>query len=145
MRVYRWLLRLLPRDRRERFGDEMAIVFAEQTKATGRARGNIGVARLWMKEIAGLVGVLLARSMPRPPSGGRWSTDLRWAWRGVRARGWRAIFIVMLLAVAMAANTVVFSAADAFVFNRAPFPDAAHLAVIERTDLREPTDYLSAD
>jgi predicted permease len=57
--------------------------------------------------------------------------ELRWAWRGVLARGWRAIVIVLLFAVALAANAVVFSAADAFVFNIAPYHQPDRLAVIE--------------
>jgi predicted permease len=60
-------------------------------------------------------------------------TDLRWAWRGVRARRLKSLAHVLLVALAVGASAVVFSAADAFVFNRAPYPHAARLVVFERS------------
>lgn len=58
------------------------------------------------------------------------SSELRWAWRGVRARGWRAAFVVALLAVALASNAAMFSVADSLLFNTLPFPDSARLVSI---------------
>jgi predicted permease len=137
-RLYRAILRLLPRDRRDRFGDQMALVFADQRRAATRAEAPV----LWMKEITGVmrfslrefVTRLRAWSTARRPAP-RWNpaAELRWAWRGIRLRGWRALFITSMLAVALAANAVVFAAADAFVFRSAPYADAGRLAVIERT------------
>jgi predicted permease len=49
---------------------------------------------------------------------------LSWAWRGFRSRGWRGVFIIAILAIAMGADAVVFSSADSFVFHRLPYPDA---------------------
>jgi predicted permease len=51
-------------------------------------------------------------------------SEWRSAWNGVRARGWSAVFVASLLGVALAANAVMFSAADSLVFRRDPFPDA---------------------
>lgn len=59
-------------------------------------------------------------------------TGVRSAWQGVRSRGWRAVLEVVLLAVALAANTVVFSAADAYMFRRVPYPTARHLIEFDR-------------
>ncbi|HKW02363.1 MAG TPA: FtsX-like permease family protein [Vicinamibacterales bacterium] len=59
-------------------------------------------------------------------------TELRGAWHGVRSRGWRAGLEVALLAVALAANTIVFSAADAYVFRRVPYPAAARLIELDK-------------
>ena len=136
--MYRYLLRLLTPRRRQRFGDEMSAVFAEQHRRTGSA----GRVRLWLKEVIGMAKFALRDRWTRPTlsasaishvgSGGRMRAQLRWAWRGVRSRGWRAVFIVLLLGIAVTANTVVFSAADAFVFARAPYPHASRLVVIER-------------
>lgn len=53
--------------------------------------------------------------------------DLRRAGRGLRARRWRGVFVVVLLGVALAANTVVFSATDSFVLHRLPYPNASRL------------------
>lgn len=63
--------------------------------------------------------------------------DLRWAARGVRARGWTAVLSVLLLATAMAASTLVFSSADALLFNRVPYPKAEELVTV-RTAVRPP-------
>jgi predicted permease len=57
--------------------------------------------------------------------------ELKWAWRGVRRRGWTAAFQIGLLALALAANAVVFSATDAFVFRRVPYPNADRLVVLQ--------------
>jgi predicted permease len=155
--LYRVLLRLLPRTRRDRFGDEMAVVFDDQRQAARHDTAGLGAPLLWMKEATGMARFSLhewvTRMRARAGSGrgsrmgrgGRFSTELRWAWRGVRARGWRAVFIVLLLAVAMAANTVVFSAADAFVFNRAPYWQPDRLAVIEKHSTFGVNDYQFPD
>lgn len=60
--------------------------------------------------------------------------ELRWAWRNVRARGWRAGLTVALLAVALAANVLVFSVADSIVFHRLPYRDAERLIEIQQRD-----------
>ncbi len=59
--------------------------------------------------------------------GDRLWCDLRRAGRGLRARRWRGVFVVVLLGVALAANTVVFSATDSFVLHRLPYPNASRL------------------
>jgi len=61
-------------------------------------------------------------------------TDGRWAWRNLRARGWRASVAIILLAVALAANAIVFSVADSVVFHRIPYPEADRLVEIQRLD-----------
>src|SRR5688500_5564778 len=35
--------------------------------------------------------------------------EIGWAWRNLRARGWRSVLTIGLLALALAANTIVFS------------------------------------
>ena len=130
------LLRLLPRHRRERYGDEMRGVHAA-LGADARRAGMRAAAVLLMKEIGGVMRFALRERLGRlrdwQPSGG-WHPfrELHWAWRGVRARGWRAAFVVALFGVVLAANTVVFSAADAFVFRTVPYPDGDRLAEIQR-------------
>src|SRR5258708_6046077 len=52
------------------------------------------------------------------------------AWRNVKSRGWRAGLTIALLALALAANTVVFSAADSFVLHRVPYADPDRLVEI---------------
>ena len=70
-------------------------------------------------------------------------SELRAAWRGIRARRWRAPLIVGLLGVSLGAAVVVFSAADSFVFGRVPYPNVDRLIVLQRTSAFSGTsDYL---
>jgi len=66
----------------------------------------------------------------------RWRTEFRWALRNLRARGWRAPLAAALLAVALAANSLVFSTADSLVFHRVPYRDAGGLVEIQQRDPR---------
>jgi putative ABC transport system permease protein len=66
----------------------------------------------------------------------RWGTEFKWALRNLRARGWRAPLAAALLAVALAANSLVFSAADSLVFHRVPYRDAERLVEIQQRDPR---------
>src|SRR6188474_1840528 len=66
----------------------------------------------------------------------RWESEFRWALRNLRARGWRAPLAAALLAVALAANSLVFSTADSLVFHRVPYRDAGRLVEIQQRDPR---------
>jgi predicted permease len=75
----------------------------------------------------------------------RLRSDLRWAWRGIRRRKLAGVAQVLLVALAVGASAVVFSATDAFLFNRAPYPNADRLVVFERSTPVGITNYLSFD
>ena len=139
------LLRLLPGNRRRHFGDEMRDVHSALASDARRHGGLAGGLVLLMRELGGVtrfaVRERLARFKDWQPSGG-WhpQRELQWAWRGVRARGRRAALETGLLAVALAACTIVFSAADALLVRRVPFPDAdrlVNLGSISPAALRE--------
>jgi predicted permease len=95
-------------------------------------------ARHWYRRQA-LTSVWPA--MTRLPPGLSLATEVRWAWRGVRARGWRAAFIVLLFGVALAANAIVFAAADAFVFRPVPYAQPDRLAIVENVR-RTPSEFI---
>lgn len=61
---------------------------------------------------------------------------IQWAWRNVRARGWRSALTIVLLALPLAANTIVFSVADSLVFRRVAYPDADRLITFETRDAK---------
>jgi predicted permease len=136
-RVHRLLLRLLPAHRRAQYGAEMTSVFADLCAVARREKGHLAVAALWVKEIAGVlkfavrewIGPGAADPSPRlsPPYVG---TELRWAWRGLRVRGWRAVFIVLLLGVTLGASAVVFAVVDSLVFRPQPYPDVDRLVML---------------
>ena len=121
--MYRLLLLLLPRDRRAAYGADMNEVFVALCARAKRERGWVGVVATWMKETLGMLKFAL-RSRLNPAWLG---PELRWAWRGLRSRGWTVAFSIGLLAVALAANAIVFSVADALMFRRTPYPDADRL------------------
>ncbi len=145
--MYRLLLRLLPRHRRAQYGDEMEKAFASSTRMAS-SRGLLAVLRMWLREFAGLLRFACRERLTGlSPSGGRFGTELRWAWRGVRARGWRAVFVVGLFAVVLAANAVVFAAADTFVFRTVPYAEPEQLVVFQRAGsaFTGPSDYTNRD
>jgi putative ABC transport system permease protein len=125
--TYRLLLLLLPRRRRVMHGAEMQDVFAKAMHASSARGGRWSAVRLWIREVIGMTGFALRERFGRlRPSG---FNELRWAWRGVRARGWRAAFIIGLFGVALAANAVVFAAADTFVFRTVPYDRPDQLVI----------------
>ena len=63
-------------------------------------------------------------------------TDLRWAWRNLRSRGWRPALAIGLLAVALAANTLMFAVADSLVFHRAAYGEPDRLVEFQDRDAR---------
>jgi putative ABC transport system permease protein len=60
--------------------------------------------------------------------------EIRWAWRNITARRWRAALTIGLLALALAATTIVFSAADSLVFRRVAYPAADRLITFDTRD-----------
>ncbi len=148
--MYRLLLRLLPRHRRAQYGDEMEAVFAANTREVMTQGGRTAVLRVWMRELGGLMRFAWRERLGITGNGSGVVRDLRWAWRGVRGRGWTGALSIGLLGLAMAAATLVFASADALIFNRTPYPDADRLVGFPRgvggitfTRLREQQDVLS--
>lgn len=63
-------------------------------------------------------------------------SEIRWAWRNIVARRWRAVLTVGVLALALAATTIVFSAADSLVFRRVAYPSADRLVTFDTRDAK---------
>jgi predicted permease len=145
--MYRLLLLLLPRHRRLAYGDEMRDVFRAALLASSARGGRWAAMWLWVREVIGLVRFAMTDRFGSgsPLGGGPIARDLQWVWRGIRMRGWRTVFIVALFGVALAANAIVFSAADAFVFRTVPYDHPGQLVVFERPGFSGPTDYTSRD
>lgn len=136
MTFHRLLLRLLPRHRRERYGDELSQVFARQLEDVPRSgwRRHATRLRLWLRECGGVIAFALRDRLHLFRAGSphrRGPVEVRWAWRNLRGRGWRALLIVALLGVAMSANALVFAVADSLVFHRVPFPAADRIVEIK--------------
>jgi predicted permease len=108
-RVYRWLLRLYPRDFRDEYGEEMSLLV--------RARTAEGPVKLWWQVLGDLV-------FHAPKE--HWSTlkqDLRYAVRTLRRAPTLAATVIATLALGIGANSVIFSAVDAVLLRDAPVSD----------------------
>jgi predicted permease len=110
----------------------MARAFQDLQIEERRRHGSFGVVLLWMRELIGLAQFALRERVMA-----LWiATEMRWAWRGIRARGWTAVLAISLVALAISANALVFSAADSLVFHRMPLPNAGRLVEIGRSSGR---------
>ncbi|MGE3188794.1 MAG: ADOP family duplicated permease [Vicinamibacterales bacterium] len=118
-------LRLLPRDVRDEFADEMAAVFHADLRDYPDAAGRAAVWTRTLASIAWLAVTLQA---------GRLRTDVRDAWRAIAARPAPAATVVGILALAFGPLLVVFVLADAVVIRPLPFPDADRLVSVGVTN-----------
>ena len=97
--MYRLLLLLLPRHRRLTYGDEMRDVFQTAMQASSAKGGRWAAVRLWLREVMGMVKFAMRDRFgsASPFGGGPLVRDLRWAWRGIRLRGWRCIRCINMM------------------------------------------------
>jgi putative ABC transport system permease protein len=121
-RLYRLLLRLYPAEFQEEYGREMLQVFRDRAKHEPRAR-------VWLD----LVGDLVVTA-PR-----EWTdallTDLRYALRTIRRTPAFSLAVLLTVALAIAANTAMFSVVNAVLLRSLPFGDTSRLAQIaEKND-----------
>ncbi|HET9371040.1 MAG TPA: ABC transporter permease, partial [Vicinamibacterales bacterium] len=128
----RWLLgRLLhPEDR------EPAIADLDEEFESRAVRDGVRSARAWYRlQVRRSWWPAFVRRFGRRMQMPSLASDLRWAWRGLRSRGAAALLPVLLVALAVAAATIVFAAADAFVLRPAPYPNADRLVVFQRDSI----------
>lgn len=140
--LYRWLLRLCPADLRREFGDEMAAIFLQSLH---RARG-IGKARVWARALSDVIRHGLGARQDswqkfRKTSAyveselvGWWMDtlryDLRHAIRAMSRQPATSLIIVVTLALAIGANTAVFSAVHTVLIRPLPYPQPESLVML---------------
>ncbi len=82
-------------------------------------------------------------AVTRSRFGAQLLSELHWAWRRVRGRRTASLFQAGLLGVTLAACALAFSAADAFVFRSASYPNADRLVIPQKaTPGQGITDYI---
>ena len=124
-RALRWLLRLYPRDYRERYAQEMAA-FHEQE----RRGGNAGLA-FWGRVVIDHVGAA-ALVRWRMAAGGAWRLrdDLVASLRALRHAPSFTLFAVTTLALGIGATTAAFSVLDRVVLRPLPYPGSERMAQV---------------
>jgi putative ABC transport system permease protein len=121
LRVYRLLLKLYPASFREDYHAPLQQQFREEL---GEVTGRRALARLWARtlwDFALSMPVQLAREVGQ---------DSRHALRLWRQRPAHTLFAIAVLAIAIGANTGVFSVLNAVLLRSLPFTEPDRLAVL---------------
>lgn len=132
----RTILRLFPRDFRERFGEDITHHFSVRTQDLRAREGWGGVVRFWVKGTTDLFAAAMAerreeRSMQSGQmDGGIWSDlgqDIRYAFRTLRRTPGFTIVAFLTLAISIGATTAMFTVMHAAMGQALPFPDPTEL------------------
>ena len=134
-RIYRLLLRLLPRALGERFGADMSAVFAHRLHG---ARSATERAKIWTLGIADILLHALLDRVPRtlPPGkrGGDGSfletLNLRWAFRSLLRSRSHSLIAILTLTLGIGSATATFSLVDTILLKGMPFRDPDRLVVL---------------
>jgi putative ABC transport system permease protein len=121
LKLYHLLLHLYPAAFREEYAQAMEEEFRDEL---AESRSGFAIAWLWVRllyDLAVSVPVQLAIEIAQ---------DTRHALRLGARRPWHTGFAVAMLAVAIGANTGVFSVVDALLLRSLPFRDTGRLAVL---------------
>ena len=143
MKFAEQLLSVVVRDgeHRESIMGDLREEYARQARRLGAVRAT----RWHLRQSAGIamrygMARLLRRKPPvrwiaianDEPSSNRWigSRDVLYAWRAIRQRAGLAAVVVMTLAVALAANSTIYSMSDAIMLRPYRFPGIDRLLVV---------------
>ncbi len=132
MRVYRWLLRLFPREFRDTFGADMEALLREQLRAAGVSRRRR--ARVWVGGVLDVVTQGWAEQRRRRAAGSRRAgaliQDARLAVRSLRRTPGFAAVSLLTLMLGTGATAAVFSVVNALLLRPLPFPQPGRLVAV---------------
>jgi len=157
-RAYRLLLRLYPREFRERFGGDMTDFFHDR-RIAARQQGTLGVARVWASAVADVFRVsALERAgttarhlravrdarhhtIHRAPDDARdedlmatLMADIRYALRGMITKPAFSCIVLATLALGIGANVAIFSVVNGVLLRPLPYPNANRVVQIEHVE-----------
>jgi putative ABC transport system permease protein len=124
---FRTLLRLLPAEFRGDFGREMEQVFVEQREKAEREGGKMGVWRLWWETAKGIFTTAPREhfSMLRQ--------DSTFALRMMRKNFGFTVTAIIVLGLAIGANTAIFSVVNAVLLKPLPYQHGERLLMMRQT------------
>src|SRR5438270_4334766 len=109
-RLYRALLRLYPAEFRGEYGREMTQIFRDRATREPAARVWLDIARDLLVTVPREQGHVLLN-------------DLRYAVRTIRRTPAFSLSVMLTVAIAIAANTAMFSVVDAVLLRPLPFAE----------------------
>jgi predicted permease len=121
-RLYRRLVKLYPAGFRESYSGPLEQQFREDY---AEARGSAARAALWLRTLADF-----ARSMPAQAAH-ELAQDSRYAFRTWRRHPLHTTFAIAVLAIAIGANTGIFSVLNAVLLRSLPFHEPERLARLQ--------------
>ena len=146
MRLLRFVLFAYPPSFRRRHGEDLIRVLEDDLRAARRERRNLAGLRAFLEAGADVVKSApslwieaLLHALANAPQAGEEPTragaggiagDLRYAWRGLRRQPGFALSAVATLALAIGANTALFTVADRVLLRPLPYADADRLVTI---------------
>jgi len=140
-RVYRALVRLVPGRLRARHACEMETLFLD-TLREAYARGGNAVGWVWVRAVADVLRAAVRERLRRRPVNDRLfperrtsmlGSDLRYAVRSLVRQRLSTALVVTMLAVAIAANILVFSLVNGLFLRPFPFADPERLVAFNET------------
>jgi len=139
--VYRRASVLLPREFRNRFGEELEVCFAAIARDARDRRGRLAVAWVTLRSVLDLVARAPRQHLAGARagalgsgSGSGWGAgwrDVRQAARRLRRRPSFTVASVLTLGLGIAAATSVFSLVYGVVLSPLPYPDPGRLVVVD--------------
>ena len=140
MKAYRLLLRLAPRNLREKHGAEMEALFRERL-AEARRRGIIARIAVWHHAIADIAGSiprdLIHRwhrrgrvGLPRERRSLMIGSDIRYAWRSLHHQRLGSVLVIGMLALGIGSTVAVFSLVNGLFLRPFPFPEPERLVYV---------------
>jgi putative ABC transport system permease protein len=144
---YRLLLYAYPRSFRDRFGRDLEELFHDvyRTRAANLTRPRL--ALFWLRTIAGTVGHGLSERIPQrrrlplgahhargPSSMAQLLEDLRHALRAVRQQRGLSLVVLLTLALAIGANTAIFTVVNAVLLRPLPYDKPERVVMLFMVD-----------